>query len=34
MASTIAIIGTTGTSARLWTEAFLREGWHVRTWQP
>jgi hypothetical protein len=27
---TIAIIGSAGTNARPWTEAFLKAGWQVR----
>ena len=28
---TIAIIGSSGTNARPWTDAFLRAGWHIRS---
>ncbi len=27
----IAIIGSSGTNARPWTDAFLAAGWHVRS---
>ncbi len=30
MTDSIAIIGTTGTNSRVWTEAFLKGGWSVR----
>ena len=28
---TIAIIGSSGTNARPWTDAFLKAGWHIRS---